>query len=144
MAKKLVLLSSVAIALLSCRDSTGPEEISISVSVDLRAAPFVETVVVTVDAATLTTDLVFNLTIVNGGAFGTVIVPVRLFRMNVRAFDAAENLTHFGQMTLEIPFRTNAIVCKLTAAVEQIVGDPSFCDLRFTDCPYRATPIGFI
>jgi len=81
----------------------------------------VATVVVDVTAADIPTTLVFNITVVNGVAAGTIVVPAGSQRtVAMRAYDAAGVETHSGSVTLNVQPGTNPTI---TINLQPLTGD---------------------
>lgn len=92
---------------LSCSNSpSDPTESAAEVSLLIQAATAettISTLVVEVTAPDIATPLVFNITIVDGVASGTIVVPVGADRtITIRAFDAGGIETHRGIATVNI------------------------------------------
>lgn len=106
--RKLSGLLAAALVLLlgACTDGiTGSDDgrtSAIRVTANTSGTP-IETLVVRVTAADITTPLVFNLTTQNGVATGTIKVPPGTARtFTVQAFDSGGNVTHEGSATIDV------------------------------------------
>jgi Bacterial Ig-like domain (group 2) len=96
----------------SCVDPTkSPDgQASLNVTADVTGTS-VATVVVEVTAPDIATPLVFNLTILNGIASGTITLPSGSGRtIAIRAFDAGGVETHRGSVTVDVQSGANATV----------------------------------
>jgi len=90
--------------------SNPPQDVTLSVSVDVSAFSMIDQVVVEVTGPGIATPLVFNLTISAGTASGTVTVPAGAQRtFTLTAFDAAGIATHRGSVTVDVAEGTNAL-----------------------------------
>ena len=101
------LLVSAAIAAAGCQDRlpTGAiesGEVPLRVTASVVGTP-IATLVVTVTASDIAVPLVFNLTVSNGTASGTIKVPAGLSRtIAVTAMDAEGDTTHDGSVTIDV------------------------------------------
>jgi hypothetical protein len=77
----LASLSFVACSQTTLTDA-GPSNVSVTVRVDVSAFSIIDEVVVEVTGPGIETPLVFNLTIADGVASGTITVPAGAQRMN--------------------------------------------------------------
>jgi len=119
-------LGIATIAAVGCQDQL-PTRVAETGDVPLRITASVvgtpiATLVVSVTAADITTALVFNLTVTNGTAAGTIKVPPGLARtICVTAMDADGDTTHDGSVTVDVrPGKNPAISLKLTPRSGQL------------------------
>jgi alpha-tubulin suppressor-like RCC1 family protein len=110
----LALLATLFIA--ACSQTTltdavdGPSSVSLTVRVDVSSFSAIDQVVVEVAGPGIATPLVFNLTITDGVASGTITVPTGSQRtITVTAFDAAGIATHRGSVVVDIVEGTNPV-----------------------------------
>lgn len=110
------LLAALAVLVAAaCTDApTGPvprgETVDMRVTANVSGTP-INVLVVEVTAPDITTPLVFNLTIQNGVASGTVKVPSGNARtFTVRAYDTAGNITHEGSTTVDVSPGQNPVL----------------------------------
>src|SRR5713226_4962922 len=105
-----------ALAAASClgRDATEPPGNGSPVALALRAnvsATAVATVVVVVAATDITPSLVFNISVQNGVASGTITLPAGSSRLiTMHAYDAGGVETHRGSVTVNIQPGTNPTI----------------------------------
>jgi hypothetical protein len=99
------VLASLAIAACGGERITGPRagaDAELMVSASVVGTP-ISTMVVEVSAEDISPSLIFNLSIGDGDATGTVKVPPGASRtFTIRAFDARGNVTHEGSATRDI------------------------------------------
>jgi hypothetical protein len=97
--------------------------------------------VVQVTAADIPTPLVFNLTVTNGVASGTLKIPPGPARtILVRAFDTNGNITHEGSVTFDVrPGQNPMVQCHLTPRVGQVPITVTFGSYGVTVTPPAAT-----
>src|SRR5881296_2848755 len=80
----------------------GPELGEFAVTANVVGTP-IATLVVTVTAADIATPLVFNLTVHDGTATGTIKLPPGAARLiTVEAFDSNGDVTHEGHKTIDV------------------------------------------
>src|SRR4051812_37966272 len=99
------------IALAACSDVSAPtssiETTHLRVSANVSATP-IATVVITVTAPDIREPLVFNVTVANGTASGTLDVPPGHARaIAAQGFDVSGNVTHEGSTTMDVVKGTN-------------------------------------
>ena len=105
---KAAVLGSLTLLAVSCESPSYPHGGSPEGLVPLRITAFtagtaISTLVVQVTAADFPKGLVFNLTVVNSVASGTIELPPGLARtIAVTAFDAQGNVTHDGSVTIDV------------------------------------------
>src|SRR5262245_14601196 len=103
--RAIAILAAVLLLGQAC-DDTSPtgsstEPVALQVSVFVVGTP-VSTLVVEVTAADFAT-LVFNLTVENGVATGPIRIPPGTARtIHVTAYDSVGNVTHEGQVTIDV------------------------------------------
>jgi len=108
-----------------CQDQlpTGPAAgaVPLRITASTVGTP-IATLVVTVTASDITTPLVFNLTVSNGTASGTIKVPPGLARtLSVLAFDAEGDTTHTGSVTIDVrPGQNPPVTVELTPRPGQV------------------------
>ncbi len=108
----LVFTTFLAVACQDARSPTGVNQTlaSLRVTADLRGEP-IATLVVTVTAADIPGALVYNLTVANGVASGTIKMPPGSARtITVTAMDSEGSITHEGSVTLDVGPGQNAPV----------------------------------
>ena len=113
---------AAAIALNCSRDTTAPvttPEASLSINANLSGTA-ITGVVVKVSGPGIPDTLVFNLTVSNGQASGTIQVPTGSSRLlSIRGFDAKGIETHRGAVTVDVRSGANPAV---TVALNPLVG----------------------
>lgn len=100
------------LVLASCSNATTASggQAHLSITADVSGTS-VATVVVEVTAPDIVTPFVFNLTIVNGVASGTITLPAGSNRsIVIRAFDAGGVQTHTGSVTVDVQSGVNPTV----------------------------------
>lgn len=117
----------LALGLAACSDSAvtpphgEPSQVSLAVRVDVSAFSTISQVVVVVTAPDIETPLVFNLTITDGIASGSITVPTGSQRtITVTAFDAAAIATHRGSVVVDIVEGENPLT---NVTLEALQGD---------------------
>lgn len=106
--QRLLLVLSFAVLAAACESPTAGggveparDEARIGFALDLSGLA-VNTLVVHVTAADITTPLVFNVPVANGTASGSITVPAGLARtITVRAYDPQGTLTHEGSTVVQ-------------------------------------------
>jgi len=102
---RLAALATLAVTLGACADSpTAPrdDQARLTVSAAVAGTP-ITTIVITVSATDIARPLVFNLTVHDGVATGTLHVPPGLARLfSAQGFDAAGEVTHEGATTAAV------------------------------------------
>jgi hypothetical protein len=130
------------LATTSCSDSPvrpgpwqGPfAELQISASV---AGTLVNTLVVTVSAADIEQDLIFNIQVVNGVASGTMTLPAGPARtVHVRAVNTSGVTTHEGSKQVDVAAGPNPVV---TFTLLPLVGSQPI-DVRIGNLTIKVTP----
>ena len=127
------LLVSLLLAACGSPDATGPSPDGSSAEVRVSANvsnTTISTIVVTISAADLAISPVFNLTVSNGVASGTLRMPPGSARtFTVTAFDAAGAVTHDGQAVRDVARGQNpALAIALTPRSGQVPVTISFGD----------------
>jgi hypothetical protein len=119
------LLATIAIP--ACQSGTEPprpiprDPGRLIVSANVAGTP-IATVVVEVTASDITTPLVFNLTLADGRASGTITVPAgSARRITIRAYDAGGIETHRGSTTIDV--REGAANPSVSISVLSLGGD---------------------
>ena len=106
-------LSSLLLVLSCSQNPSEPAGVT-DVSLLIQATTVettISTLVVEVTAPDISTPLVFNITIVDGVASGTIVVPVGADRtITIRAFDSSGIETHRGTTTTDVVESTNPTV----------------------------------
>lgn len=138
-------LGVAAVLAVGCQDQlpTGLTEngdVPLRITASVVGTP-IATLVVTVTAADIATPLVFNLTVVNGVASGTIKVPPGLARtITVQAMDDQGNVTHDGSVTLDVkPGQNPPVVVHLTPRSGQIPITVTFGSYGVTVTPTLVT-----
>lgn len=113
-----VLAAALVLVAGACTDGiTGPDDGSTSairVTANTSGTP-INTLVVQVTAADISSPLVFNLQSVNGVASGTIKVPPGTARtFTVRAYDSTGELTHEGSATIDVNAGNNNAPLSIT------------------------------
>jgi alpha-tubulin suppressor-like RCC1 family protein len=119
--RRLLLACLASAGLAACHDGPlQPPEAGAAAELVLNASvagTAAQTLVVTVTAADIPAELVFNLPAREGVATGTLRVPPGAARrFAVRAFDAAGEVTHTGEATAEVRAGTNPPLVMVLAA----------------------------
>ena len=117
---KAAVFGLLAVFAASCESPSypkgGPPEGLIPLRITaITAGTAISTLVVQVTAADIPTALVFNLTVVNGVASGTIQIPPGPARtIAVTAFDAQGDITHDGSVTIDVhPGKNPSVQIKL-------------------------------
>jgi glucose/arabinose dehydrogenase len=142
-ARRFLFAAGALLLLAGCRgpDATDPDQsVPLFVRADLTASA-ATSVVVVVTASDIPTALVFNLTVSNGTASGTITLPVGSARtITMHAYDAGGVETHRGSGTFDIHAGTNpTIVLALTPLAGDVVIDVTLGSLVITVTPAAET-----
>jgi hypothetical protein len=120
-----LLLATVALMLVACERPTtlppDPEPARLAVSANVSGTA-IATMVIKVTAADINPALVFNMTINNGVASGTIAIPAGSDRkLELDAYDASGIKTHRGEKTINV--KPGGLNQALTVTLLPIAGD---------------------